>query len=108
MTEINLIKWLSDWYSSNCDDYWEHDYGVKIETLDNPGWSIEIDIEGTDVVVKNQSFKSPEYNSTTDWYCYKVENGRYEASGDPSKLELLICTFKDLVENSAEETEPVR
>ena len=38
---------LSDWYESNCNDDWEHGYGVKIETLDNPGWLVQIDLFGT-------------------------------------------------------------
>ena len=29
--ETNLLKWLDDWYESNCDGDWEHSYSVKIE-----------------------------------------------------------------------------
>ncbi|MFK0239099.1 Imm53 family immunity protein, partial [Streptomyces vinaceus] len=28
---------------------WEHEWGVKIATLDNPGWTVEIDLEETDL-----------------------------------------------------------
>lgn len=33
---------LQGWYLSMCDGDWEHDTGFSIDTLDNPGWSIEI------------------------------------------------------------------
>ncbi len=43
------IDRLQNWYSSQCDGYWEHSYGIKIETLDNPGWACFIDLLGTNM-----------------------------------------------------------
>ena len=37
------LDWLMNWYSAQCDEDWEHQYGVKLETLDNPGWSLIIE-----------------------------------------------------------------
>ncbi|MFI1585307.1 immunity 53 family protein [Embleya sp. NPDC020630] len=42
-----LLDWLQDWYARQCDGDWEHEWGVRIATLDNPGWTIEIDLEET-------------------------------------------------------------
>lgn len=39
-----LIDRLEDWYQSNCDGDWEHGFGVTIESLDNPGWSLTADL----------------------------------------------------------------
>jgi hypothetical protein len=33
---IDVLGWLEQWYQQQCDDEWEHHYGVTIETLDNP------------------------------------------------------------------------
>lgn len=33
---MDILKWLENWYSSNCDGDWEHLYGITIRTLDNP------------------------------------------------------------------------
>jgi hypothetical protein len=44
------LSWLQRWYSAHCDGEWEHGFGVTIETLDNPGWSVKIDVEGTELV----------------------------------------------------------
>ncbi|MDR3158367.1 MAG: immunity 53 family protein [Zoogloeaceae bacterium] len=38
----NIIEALQRWYSSQCDDTWEHSNGVKISTIDNPGWHVEM------------------------------------------------------------------
>ena len=47
-----MIDWLQNWYCSNCDGGWEHSYGIKIQTLDNPGWHVEIDLMETRVADK--------------------------------------------------------
>ncbi|OAX48412.1 hypothetical protein gpAD87_09590 [Paenibacillus sp. AD87] len=44
---MNTLKWLQNWYLENCNGDWEHSYGVKIDTVDNPGWSVEIDLTDT-------------------------------------------------------------
>lgn len=93
-----LINWLQDWYQSQCDSDWEHDYGIRIETLDNPGWSIEIDLTNTTVTMSSQKWELIEI-SKNSWVGYKIENDIYFASGDPKKLELMILIFKQIVEN---------
>lgn len=32
------------WFKSQCDHLWEHQNGLKLETTDNPGWLMMIDI----------------------------------------------------------------
>ena len=38
---------LEKWYSGQCKGEWEHGYGVRIDTLDNPGWRVHIALHGT-------------------------------------------------------------
>ena len=38
----DLLKVLQQWYQSKCDGTWEHMYGVEIDTLDNPGWTVSL------------------------------------------------------------------
>ena len=38
---------LEAWYLEQCDGVWEHHHRTRIDTLDNPGWSVEFDLEGT-------------------------------------------------------------
>ena len=39
-------------YLSRCDGDWEHSFGVVVETLDNPGWRLLVDLEGTGLEAK--------------------------------------------------------
>lgn len=92
------MDWLSHWYTSQCDGDWEHGYGITIETLDNPGWSITVDIDllpvGDLEPIPWQYFE----NNENDWYGFKAEDDKFEASGDPTKLSFIISLFKDFVE----------
>jgi hypothetical protein len=92
-----IINWISNWLLSHCDGDWEHEYGVKIETLDNPGWSVTIDL--TDTELDHLDFETDIVEtSDNDWYVYKVKNKQYFGAGDLNKLELLLEKFKELVE----------
>ena len=47
-----MLDWIANWYISQCDGRWEHFYGIKIDTLDNSGWGVEIDLSDTDLIDK--------------------------------------------------------
>ncbi len=44
---MSLLQELEQWYLRQCDGEWEHSFGMRIETIDNPGWVIEVDLAGT-------------------------------------------------------------
>jgi hypothetical protein len=43
------LELVQRWYAAHCDGEWEHQYGIKIETLDNPGWRVTIDLTNTEL-----------------------------------------------------------
>lgn len=45
--DTDLMKRLQDWYASQCNGDWEHTYGISLSTLDNPGWSLKVDLTNT-------------------------------------------------------------
>lgn len=92
----NIINWLQTWYFQQCDGDWEHEYGIKIYTIDNPGWAVKIDLNGTRWEFLDMDRKRHE-KSETDWYDYQIKNGVYAAYGDPHKLRDLIVAFKNVV-----------
>ncbi len=47
-----VLNWISNWYQEQCNGEWEHSFGIKIGTIDNPGWEVNIDIEETNYVGK--------------------------------------------------------
>ena len=87
MKEKNALFILQNWLINNCNGDWEHEYGVKIETIDNPGWSIKIELTGTPL--ENLSFSKIENkdNIYNCWLDIKVENDVFIAFGyDLSEL----------------------
>ena len=82
-----------------CDGDWEHCYGVKIDTSDNPGWIVEIDI--IDTPLENKPFDTIHYGETDhDYLICKIENGKFEGFGDVTKLENILNCFLNWAENN--------
>jgi hypothetical protein len=92
----DLIKWIQEWYINQCDGDWEHECGVRINTIDNPGWSIKIDIANINCNYEI-SWRLFE-NSENDWFGYKIVDSYFDAAGDSAKLEFLLQMFKNFIE----------
>ena len=45
--QLDLLLRLQQWYASQCNGDWEHQFGVRVDTLDNSGWPVRIDLVGT-------------------------------------------------------------
>jgi hypothetical protein len=88
-----LLTRLQNWYLTNCDGDWEHSYGISIGTLDNPGWSVKIDL--TDTCLQNLKYEKQVDNGTFDWLFIKTSGQVLECSGDPSKLTTILTIFLD-------------
>lgn len=87
------LSWLQKWYQSNCDSDWEHIYGIKIDTLDNPGWSLAIDLDATSVSEKD--FRNFQIERTADdWISCKVEHKQFQAACGPLNLTEVIGIFR--------------
>src|SRR5687767_7130592 len=83
---------LQAWYAEQCDGDWEHQYGVKIDTLDNPGWAVEIDVIGTRL--SGRAFpEAVEERSERDWIRCSVADGRFRGHGGPGNLEEVLERF---------------
>ncbi|MBL7662724.1 immunity 53 family protein, partial [bacterium] len=77
---MNVFQQLGDWYMSQCDGDWEHSYGVVIETLDNPGWRIKIDLAETRL--SGRFFDAVQINnSETDWIVVEIQEDAFIGHG---------------------------
>ncbi|PYJ29620.1 MAG: hypothetical protein DMF24_09765 [Verrucomicrobia bacterium] len=56
---------LQRWYKAQCDGDWEHSYGVSIGTLDNPRWSLKIDLVDTPLQDKSFTEVKRDYDHKT-------------------------------------------
>ena len=102
-----MIKWLQDWYSSNCDREWEHENGIKIQTLDNPGWLLEIEILNISSIIPLKEYELFEV-SEQNWIGYDVTEHKFAACGDSTKLEAMIKIFKVLIEGGEVDKEYIQ
>ncbi len=47
MATEDVLAELERWYLAQCDEEWEHIFGVVLDTLDNPGWRVSVDLVDT-------------------------------------------------------------
>ncbi|MGE5787130.1 MAG: immunity 53 family protein [Myxococcales bacterium] len=93
------ISRLEQWYVSQCDDDWEHQYGIKIDTLDNPGWSVEVDL--LDTALMAREFREVNHErSDSDWIRCRVRDGKFEGFGGVRNLGEVIEVFLSWAEKS--------
>jgi hypothetical protein len=87
------FSWLSDWFFKQCDGDWEHDLIVRIKTLDNHGWSIDINLEYTEL--EDKIFESIEIKrDINNWICCRVERKKFEGKCGPLNLVEVLNIFK--------------
>ena len=84
---------LTDWYSKQCDERWEHSYGFSITTLDNPGVAVDIDLLGTPLQAVPFKEKSENLGSDSNWIICQRTESKFEGRGSPEKLEAIISEF---------------
>ena len=80
------LVWLAEWFRRHCDGDWEHQYGVSITTLDNPGWSVQIDLAETTLASK--AFDRVEIDDGDRWVRVWKEDAPPVLRGVGSPLEL--------------------
>jgi hypothetical protein len=103
------IDWLMQWYSTHCDGDWEHDCGVEIGTLDNPGWTLKIDLKGTPLA--GQTFTKEargkpsddldEWRRTGSWWVADVQGDVFTAACGPLDLTTIVSIFRRWAEAAA-------
>lgn len=101
---METLKWIQKWFLDQCDGDWENGYGIQIETLDNPGWSVKINVENASA--KEKHFECINIERTeTDWIYCKTDYSQelvgfyFVAYGGPENLEEILSVFKVWVEN---------
>jgi Immunity protein 53 len=93
---------LEEWYQQRCDGSWENDHGVSIQSTDNPGWWVKIDLRGTEL--ENKTFAEVKRGSISSldpqppWIRCYVENAVFNGAGDATTLHEIINTFLEWAE----------
>ena len=100
------LAWLMAWYLRQCDNDWEHSYGVEIGTLDNPGWSLKVEL--TDTPLNGRKFARVAHGEPADdldewrrvgsWWVAEVKDGAFQAACGPLDLSAVISVFREWAE----------
>ena len=99
LSSSDNFTWLEHWYLSQCDGSWEHGSAITIETLDNPGWRVKINLNGTRFAAMLNTEIKESYESDSDWMICRITEGVYDAAGGPLRLGAMIQTFRSWIEN---------
>ena len=98
------LEWLEQWYAAQCIGDWAEDRGVTIESLDNPGWLLKVDLRGTSLEERmvdasiHRSGEPPEASNGNiggaEWMVCDVKGGKFIGAGDPGKLRAILHCFR--------------
>jgi RHS repeat-associated protein len=94
-----LLARLQEWYLAKCDGDWEHSFGIKIDTLDNPGWMVTIDLAETrwsDLALPRKIIERNE----SDWVQTEVVKSQFIGCGGVRNLEEILSRFFWIVEGT--------
>jgi hypothetical protein len=97
MPADNNLTWLTEWFAARCDGEWESDFGITIESVNNPGWMVRIDLDGTGL--DPSSFETiAEQRSPSNWVECRVEDGAWLGGAGVANLEEVLGLFRAWVE----------
>ncbi|MFD6444967.1 immunity 53 family protein [Promicromonospora sp. NPDC060204] len=88
---MSHLKALQDWYALMSDGDWEHEFGVSVDTIDNPGWTVSIDLERTPLEGRGCDVEM-EY-ADGEWLHIVCDGKRFKAACGPRSLDRAIATF---------------
>lgn len=96
----SIIQWLQDWTKSQIDGDWEHELGISISMLDNPGWILSADVSNYGDFLKET--KPLGRDNDVDWIDFEVRviaktYVYIEIFGDISKLNKILYSFKAII-----------
>ncbi len=92
---VSELEELQAWFSAQCDGDWEHQQGIRIESLDNPGWRLSIDLVDTEL--EERSFETVEenYDDESNWMRCWLSKSKFEVACGPARLSDALRVFLD-------------
>lgn len=101
--QISMLARLQTWYAEQCNGVWEHSFGIAINTCDNPGWWVKINLLGTPLQTKvfsevSEGVDAQRFALGPTWRSCRVDGETWHGAGDETQLERLLETFLDWAE----------
>lgn len=97
-SEDPLLTWLQEYYMICCNEDWEHEYGITIQTEKDQGWYVKIDLN--DLNLEEVYFKPVcVKHNVGDWVECEVFHKKFIGRGGPRNLREIIQIFQQWVED---------
>lgn len=93
----SMLDALENWFKTQCNGDWEHSYGLSIESIDNPGWQVEVDLAETALADVEIPFSRNE-RSESDWVQFEVRARKFTGSGGVGNLTDVLQKFLALTQ----------
>lgn len=95
---MNTLARLQNWYLRQCNGDWEHSFGINVQSCDNPGWWVKINLVGTPL--QQQAFTEiaegvdvGRFPQGARWLSCHIENNIWHGAGDETQLERILEVF---------------
>ena len=95
---MSTLARLQAWYKRQFNGDWEHSSGVRIDSCDNPGWWVKINLLGTPL--ENRAFTEiaegvdcGRFALGPRWLSCHVDQNTWHGAGDETKLEPILEIF---------------
>jgi hypothetical protein len=92
MTDGSPLDFVTNWCVAHCNGDWEHDVGIKIETLDNPGWAVDVRIAETELEGVATEWRREEA-SAEDWLHWRSTGEMFEARCGPGNVSQALAAL---------------
>jgi hypothetical protein len=95
---MDTLTRLQAWYARHCNGEWEHTSGISIQSCDNPGWWVKIELAGTPLEACTfteigEGVDAQRFAQGPAWLSCRSENGVWHGAGDEAKLERILEIF---------------
>ncbi|MFI2362997.1 Imm53 family immunity protein [Promicromonospora sp. NPDC019610] len=97
MTRLNELQ---EWYALQCDGDWEHSFGVKVDTVDNPEWVVSVDIVGTPIA--GSTITSYEEFPYGEWLRIDCDGKVFGIGCGPRSLDRGVAAFLEFAGRNLE------
>ncbi|MCH8269800.1 MAG: immunity 53 family protein [Planctomycetes bacterium] len=97
---MDVLDRLQRWFEENCNGEWEHGNGVRIETIDNPGWHVRILLEDTDLETLEFSEVDERFRGERDWVICQKKGPEFHGHGGAGNLKEILVIFLEWADAS--------
>ena len=95
---IEMLSWLNEWYVSQSHIPTLNKTLIKINTLENPGWNLKIDLKSIGLKLSDSIVHQMD-RTKEDWYHCFIKDGIFYAPCGPFNLGEVIGIFRELICN---------